>query len=169
MKALICDCNPAGFRMVADSAIGRNGQPWFVPDFGSAWRWKVMVAVRIGRLGKCIAPKFARRYFDSMTLLFVPECDAPEASVLLGCMDGAAVCGSWVDITESVRVDSAESVGFHEFGFEALAALVSRCVTLKTGDLLAVDLPDVVWRDALAGCRVNSLLNGTPVLSFNIK
>lgn len=169
MKALLSEYNPAGFRLVADSAIGRNGQPWFVPDFGSGWRWKVMLAVRIGRLGKCIASKFARRYFDAMTLLFVPDCDAPEAPVLLGCMDGAIVCGEWSELADVVSVDGVGAADFGSFGFENFAALVSRCITLKTGDLLAIDLPEVIWHEAVANSRVAALLNGQRALAFNIK
>lgn len=169
MKALLADNNPAGFRMVADSAFGRNGQPWFMPEFGTGWRWRVMLAVRIGRLGKCIAPKFARRYFDAMTLMFVPVCDAPEAPVLLGCMDGAAVCGNWLEISDELTVGDGPAIDFGSLGFEDFAALASNYVTLKTGDVLAIDLPGAQWREAAVNTRVTASLCGRDVLSFNIK
>lgn len=53
--------------------MARNRQPWFVPDFGDNWQWSVALAVRISRLGKCIQPKFASRYYDARTLLSMSQ------------------------------------------------------------------------------------------------
>lgn len=156
--------------MVADSAFGRNGQPWFVPDFGQAWHWKVMLAFRVSRLGKCISAKFAGRYVDAVAPLFVPDCDAPEASVLLGCMDGGAVAGSWKELPlgevinvngHNVALDWTEVCDF--------VALTSRHVTLKTGDILAVDIPGSEPVTARINDRVEVCINGEKLLGFNIK
>ena len=57
--------------------MARNRQPWFVPDFGDNWQWSVALAVRISRLGKCIQPKFASRYYDARTLLWLPSYFKP--------------------------------------------------------------------------------------------
>lgn len=168
MKALIESPNPAGFRMIADSAFGRNGQPWFVPDFGTEWRWRPMLAFRVSRLGKCVAPKFASRYYDAMTLMFVPECESPEADVLLGCMDGGAVAGNWIPLTETVDVDGVGRP-VSDFAIDAFLAHVSRHTTLKTGDILAMEIPETASEPVILNRRVEMKLNGQTVLGFNIK
>ncbi len=155
--------------MVADSALGRNGQPWFIPDFGSDWRWTAMLALRVGRLGKCISPKFASRYVDAMTLIFVPVCDAPGADVLLGCMDGGAVPGAWQPIQDPVVCGDLPPVSLTALGADDFIALVSRYVTLKTGDILALPLLGIEERPAMINSRVDMALSGLPALSFNIK
>ena len=54
--------------IIPDSAIIRDGKPFFVPNFSSRWKYEAMVAFRSMRLGKNIAPKFAHRYYDAFTL-----------------------------------------------------------------------------------------------------
>ena len=169
MKALIQNDSPAGFRVVADSAIGRDGQPWFVPDFGSEWTWTPMAAFRIGRLGKCISPKFASRYIDGISLMFVPECNAPEASVLLGCMDGAIVPGQWLTPFDRIEPEGHTAVTPEELGVNDFIAKVSRHTTLKTGDIIALKLPDAAVYQAIRNTKVSLTLNNRPVLAFNIK
>lgn len=157
--------------MVADSALGRDGQPWFVPDFGSQWRWKVMLAVRVSRLGKSISEKFAMRYVDAMTLLFVPECDDDAAPVLLGCMDGGAVPGQWQPLPDGndiVTVNDA-TISLSTLKLNQFVALTSRHTTLKTGDILALEIPGAENHAALQNSKVNLTLNGKPALTFNIK
>lgn len=168
MKALIEAQNPAGFRMIADSAFGRNGQPWFVPDFGTDWQWRPMLAFRVSRLGKCVARKFASRYYDAMTLMFVPMCESPEADVLLGCMDGGAVAGSWIPLAEAIDIDGLNHL-FSEFAIDDFLARASRHTTLKTGDILALEIPGISPEPATLNRRVEMKLNGETVLGFNIK
>lgn len=168
MKALIETDNPAGFRMIADSAFGRNGQPWFVPDFGTEWQWRPMLAFRVSRLGKCVAPKFASRYYDAMTLMFVPRCEAPEADVLLGCMDGGAIVGNWIELTDTIDIDGL-GLSLSNFAIDDFLARVSRHTTLKTGDILALEIPEAAPETASLNRRVEMKLNEKTVLGFNIK
>lgn len=168
MKALIEAENPAGFRMIADSAFGRNGQPWFVPDFGSQWRWRLMLAFRVSRLGKCVAPRFAGRYYDALTLMYVPWCDAPEADVLLGCMDGGAVAGNWIALPDTIEING-ESMSLSDFDIDHFLAKVSQYTTLKTGDILALEIKGSEYQPIEINNRVEASINGETVLGFNIK
>ena len=57
--------------MKPDSAILKDGKPFFVPDFSAEVHYETEVVVRICRLGKNIAPRFAHRYYDAVTVGFV--------------------------------------------------------------------------------------------------
>ena len=48
--------------LMADSSILYTGRPFFVPDYAQHFVATPTIVVRTGRLGKCIAPKFAYRY-----------------------------------------------------------------------------------------------------------
>lgn len=50
-----------------DSSILRSGNPMFIPDFDTEFRAFPSLCLRIGRLGKSIASRFAGRYFDGWT------------------------------------------------------------------------------------------------------
>ena len=50
-----------------DSAILKDGKPFFIPDFSNEVHYETEVVVRICRLGKNIAPRFAHRYYDAVT------------------------------------------------------------------------------------------------------
>ncbi|MFT3739709.1 MAG: fumarylacetoacetate hydrolase family protein [Breznakibacter sp.] len=51
-----------------DSALLRNNQPFFIPDFANEFHHEVEILVRINRLGKNIATEFAHRYYDEIGL-----------------------------------------------------------------------------------------------------
>lgn len=142
-------------RVIPDSAIGRTSQPWFVPDFGHNWTAHYALAARIGRLGKGISPKYAERYIDGVTLLWVPE--SKNGGVLADFMDGAVVCGLWIPPLPE-----------HIDAFGGLLHRVSEFATLKTGDVIANIIsgqPQAVVRDT----HISKCLNGKEVLSFNVK
>lgn len=49
----------------ADSALLNQHKPFFLPDHSTDIRYTPSKVVRISRLGKHIAPKFADRYYDA--------------------------------------------------------------------------------------------------------
>ena len=56
--------------LMADSSVLYTGRPFFIPDFARRFVAAPTIVVRTGRLGKCIAPKFAHRYWDAVTAGF---------------------------------------------------------------------------------------------------
>lgn len=144
---------PSALRVIADSALGRNRQPWFLPDFGENWRWKRALAFRISKLGKNIAPKFANRYIDACTLLWVAEADGCDA---LDYMDGAVVCGNWLEL-ENLPAEATD-----------LLCEISRAATVKNGDIIALLLPDSP-EPIFINDHISLSLDSNEVLSFNIK
>lgn len=151
MKLLLETDN--SLRVIADSAIGRNNQPWFLPDCGTNWRWRLAQAFRIAKLGKNVAPKFAPRYFDATTLLWVPEADNCDC---LDFMDGAVVCGNWLPISTP-----SEHAG-------KLLSRVSDFSTMKTGDIIAYFLP-YSPEPIEINQHISQSIDNIEVLNFNIK
>ena len=157
MKTLIFQ--PGGnVRVLADSAVGRNRQPWFLPEFGSDWKWHTASALRISRLGKGIRPEFADRYAADRSLAWIPEADANPAAEF---MDGAVIIGDWMPIGPA---------GLTGRERDAIAT-AARFATLKQGDVIILEEDNA---DICIPIRINDRIHiesadGHVVLEFNIK
>ncbi len=55
--------------LMVDSSVVLPGRPLFLPPVAEQYDIELLPAVKISRLGKNIAPKFARRYYDTFSLL----------------------------------------------------------------------------------------------------
>lgn len=101
-------------QLIADSAIGRNNHPVFLPDFitadPGAWVVEVMPAVQIGRLGKFIRQKFAARHISAILLAgWVRPATADSATPITLLFDGALTRGVEMPLNEIFPADSADS------------------------------------------------------------
>lgn len=86
-----------------DSCMLISHRPLYIPDFEEDFYALPMLALKIGRLGKCVAPKFALRYVSDFTAGFavIPKSAVEDydkengisAGVL--CFDNAVVAGNW--------------------------------------------------------------------------
>lgn len=81
------------------------------------------------------------------------------------------MCGEWIAPTPQLRIGGSGiefEINLEQLRLNELISHVSQYMTLKTGDVVAMELPI----DATA-CQidknVNLTLNSTEVLSFNIK
>lgn len=135
------DDSLSGFRLIADSAITPPGRPVFMPDFASACRGEVYLAVKVSRLGKNIAAKFAGRYFESFALAFrlIPLTDVAGAEMMI---DNALTFSEWISVGDFPDSVSLEVFG-HPIRINDLSDILSQAVvdvsrysTLKTGDIL---------------------------------
>lgn len=172
MKAIYVDADGRPCAMSPDSAVVPNRRPWFVPDFGGEWVARFLLAVRIGRLGKGIAPEFAYRYVDGVTVAVHPlstESDVSDAISLF--MDGALILGDWMEMQSlpilagdaRIRIDA-------EFGVVADAvSRTSRHITLKTGDVILIPV-DCATQSLMLNSKLTAFAaDGTQVLSINVK
>lgn len=138
-----------------DSALVLSPRPLFIPDYVPTFRLAFCPVIRISRLGKCIAGKFAKRYYNSIAPLirFYPESGIFPATDLLAAGDSLAYVGSFAELSLD---DTGETEQFSfEFSGNAFSApftkeyptdildfdraieTVSRFMTLKNGDLIA--------------------------------
>lgn len=171
-----------------DSALLRNGKPFFIPDFADEFIAEAALVVRIDRMGKSVPERFAHRYIGAITVGvdFTAQGLHTQATPLglaweQKCFDGSAIIGDWVTMDELENVDD---IVFHldvdgiqmqrgcmkdmRWSIPKLVSYVSRYNTLKTGDVLFTGTPS----RAGAVCRnqhIEGWLDEKKVLSFNVK
>lgn len=174
----------------ADSALLKNGKPFFIPDFMGRIDYEAELVVRICRLGKGIPERFAHRYYDAVTVgvdftareVQKKAKDLGRPWTIAKGFDGSAVIGDWVDLVDSEkqRLD-VQNLHFYldvngktvQAGFsgdmlykvDELIAYVSRFFTLKTGDLLYTGTPVGVGPVAIDD-HIEGYLEERKVLDF---
>lgn len=134
MKILLADSyavSTADVRLVADSAWRPDRRPFFVPEGAGAVLLQVRPALRVSRLGKNIAERFASRYYDAAALCAL--CDGGAPFLL---RDDSVVLGPWQPLEALVSMVPGVA------GADALISRLSAGVTLKTGDVII--LPDIL-------------------------
>ena len=141
-----------GSYLMADSSVLYTGRPLFIHDFASGFMAAPSIVVRMGRLGKCIAPKFAHRYWDAFTAGFTVRAVESDDERLVGldrAFDGAAIVGDWIAADQCddvlhvpVKVEMNDEVvaqrclaDMNQPLEELIAATSIRC-SIKMGDLL---------------------------------
>ncbi len=148
--------------MKPDSALLKDGKPFFIPDFSEDIYGEAELVVRICRLGKNISPRFAHRYYDALTVgidftardVLRKLQDAGKPWEIAKGFDGAAVVGDFVPVDafpdmqkvnfglqidgEWVQQGCASGMLFK---VDELIAWISRFYTLKMGDLLFTGAP----------------------------
>ena len=170
--------------LMADSSILYTGRPFFLPDFAHHFVAVPTIVVRTGRLGKCIAPKFAHRYWDALTAGFTVQAvngDDDRLTVLDRAFDGSIIVGEWVDAASMPSALDAEvrlmvngdvaarcSLGDMRHQLADLLAAVSTRCSIKMGDLLITG--DAGDGHVLApGDRLTASVDGNPVLDVKVK
>lgn len=162
--------------IIPDSAIILPGRPLFVPDFTDSWRAEILPAVRISRLGKGMAERFAPRYYDAVTLL-MRLCPPPEfEGGLASAFDGAIMLGSWipagdVDLGAPLVIRAGEeewAVAPADLGLDSAIAAIGQLMTLRNGDIIGpAALPLAV--NPAPGVIVEAALNGRAALRASLK
>lgn len=172
--------------MKPDSAILKDGKPFFVPDFSHEVHYETEVVVRICRLGKNIAPRFAHRYYDAVTVgidftardLQRKFREAGNPWELCKGFDNSAAIGTFIaggdlqnldfhldiDGCEVQRGNTADML----FKIDDIIAYVSRFMTLKIGDLLFTGTPAGVGPVSV-GQHLQGYLGGEKLLDFHIR
>ena len=170
--------------LMADSSILFTGRPFFVPDYARRFVARPTIVVRTGRLGKCIAPKFAHRYWDAFTAGFTVQAlegDDDRMGALDRAFDGAAIVGDWVpvgDVADAVHEqvhlmvngDVVSHCSLAEMRYpldELLAAVSTRC-SIKMGDFLFTGDAGKP-HDLSAGDRLTASIAGREVLDVKVR
>lgn len=170
--------------LMADSSILYTGRPFFVPDFAQRFVATPTIVVRTGRLGKCIAPKFAHRYWDAFTAGFSVKAEQGDNGMLEAldrAFDGAAIVGDWVDaaavedparavveVTVNGETVSRCCLADMQHSLDELLAGVSTRCSIKMGDLLFTG--DAGKSHVLTpGDRLAATVAGQPVLDVKVR
>ena len=172
-----------------DSALLKDGKPFFIPDFSKQVDYETELVVRICRLGKNIAPRFAHRYYDAVTVgidftardlqrKFRAEGKPWELSKGF---DNSAAIGDFVPVE---RFKDVQNLDFHLdidgntvqkgntrdmiFKIDEIIAYVSQFYTLKIGDLLYTGTPVGVGPVSI-GNHLEGYLEGEKLLDFYVR
>lgn len=150
---------PMAAALMADSAVRPHRKPLFLP--AGEWVCEIRPAVRIDRLGKAIAAKFASRYYNCVAAVNIlrPAPGNDVASFEADMMDDAAVVGEWVTV-DGFRTVFDIDRQYVDRVIEALSANT----TLKNGDIIV--LPQIIQSFAPA---IDSHIKIDNLLDFNIK
>ncbi len=175
--------------MKPDSALLKNNKPFFLPGFSENIHYEVEVVVKISKLGKSIASKFAPRYFDELTLgIDITARDLQSSQSAAGypweiskCFDGAAPLGSFVPVSSvgdvgdldfrleiNGKIVQQSNTSDMIFNINEIIEYVSRFFTLKTGDLIFTGTPSGVGQ-LNKNDHLVAFLGDKPLLDFMIK
>uniref|UniRef100_UPI0032168E64 fumarylacetoacetate hydrolase family protein n=1 Tax=uncultured Draconibacterium sp. TaxID=1573823 RepID=UPI0032168E64 len=178
------------FFMKPDTALLRNNDPFYIPDWTNEVHHEIELVIKINRIGKNIEKRFAHRYFDEVGLGI--DFTARDVQAQLKAkglpwekakaFDKAAALSNTF-LSKSVLADQ-EAINFHLdingktvqesnsglmiFGFEELIANISKYVTLKIGDLIYTGTPANVGPVKI-GDHLEGYLEDKKLLDFEIK
>jgi len=153
------------FFMKPETAIVKNGDPFFYPSFSKEVHHEVEIIIKINRNGKNIEKQFAHKYYDELAI----GIDFTARDLQAQCkakglpwekakgFDGSAPMGNFVPLSHfknindlNFRLDiNGKTVqkGTTKdllFSFDTIIEYVSKFVTLKQGDLIYTGTPEGV-------------------------
>ena len=172
-----------------DSALLKDGKPFFIPDFSKRVDYEIELVVRICRLGKKIAPRFAHRYYDALTVGIDFTARDLQGDYraeglpwdLSKGFDNSAAIGTFVPVDRfadvqqlqfSLNIDGKQvqhgNTADMLFRIDDIIAYVSRFMTLKIGDLLFTGTPVGVG-PVSEGQHLQGFLEQEKLLDFYIR
>ena len=173
-----------------DSALLLGNKPFFMPNFSNEIHYETELVVRINRLGKNIAPRFASRYYSEVALgIDFTARDLQRSLKVAGqpweiskAFDNSAAVSEFIPLS-SLSV-SIQELSFYLqlndkivqqgntkdmiFSVDAIIAYVSQFFTLKIGDLIFTGTPAGVGQIA-KNDHLQGYLQGNQLLNFYIK
>ena len=167
----------------ADSAVLRPGEPVFVPEPVEDWCSFVALAIRISRLGMNIKPSFARQSYHELGAVHVLLPRRPGPIPPLFC-DRAIAPGKWLDLDMVVSgsldvciTDDSDAkltmlsmpLEIDCLGIDRAVNMVSRYMTLKTGDMIIFGDSAVEVGTPRLDTRLTASISSQPSLDIRFK
>ncbi|MEA3317319.1 MAG: fumarylacetoacetate hydrolase family protein [Bacteroidota bacterium] len=180
--------NPIFF-FKSDTSISKNDQDFYYPDFSNEIHYELELVVKINRLGKNIAAKFANRYYNEIAL----GIDFTARDLQRECkknglpweisksFDGAAPISKFYKISEFGDINN---LNFHLkqnnnivqkantadmiFSINELISYLSKFNTLKIGDIIFTGTPEGVGPVKIND-NLTAFLEDKKLIDINIK
>jgi len=177
------------FFLMPETALIRKNQAFFYPDFSKDIHYEVELVIKINKLGKNIAEKFAHRYYDEVGVgIDFTARDVQTELKKKGlpwekakAFDGAAPLGTFLNKSEFTSTNNikfsleknGETVQLGNskdmiFSFDAIIAYVSKYFTLKIGDLIYTGTPAGVG-PVVIGDKLKAKIGDKELLEVQIK
>ncbi len=175
--------------MKPDSALLKDGKPFFIPDFSNEVHYETEIVVHICRLGKNIAQRFAHRYYDTITVgIDFTARDLQRKFRAEGLpwelckgFDNSAALGRFLPAEQFPDI---QNLHFHLtidgqtvqqgctcdmlFSVDEIIAYVSQFMTLKIGDLIYTGTPVGVGAVSI-NQHLEGYLEDRKVLDFYVR
>ena len=180
MKLICLPCQSPHFYLKPDTALLRNGRVFYLPDFCQRISGSLALVIKINRLGRHIAPRFAHRYYHETALGFcLYAADILEQNQRDGTSWAPACaldCSAPLsDIFAPVNESNPEQEVFAweqwkgslNTSIDQSIAHVSRYIFLRMGDLIWIEL-----HPPLPLCppsQIHASRNGALQLHFSLK
>jgi 2-keto-4-pentenoate hydratase/2-oxohepta-3-ene-1,7-dioic acid hydratase in catechol pathway len=153
--------------MKPDSAILPDKNPFYIPEFSDNIHHEVEILVKINRLGKHIAPKFAYKYYDEIGLgIDFTARDLQDKLKDKGlpwekakAFDGSAVIGNFLlknqindlnnlnfSLKKNGEVVQVGNTAQMLWKIDELISYISQFFTLKIGDIIFTGTPSGVGK-----------------------
>jgi 2-keto-4-pentenoate hydratase/2-oxohepta-3-ene-1,7-dioic acid hydratase in catechol pathway len=181
--------NPVFF-LKPETALLRNNQPFFYPDFTKNLHYETELVLRIGRVGRSIPERFATRYISEIGLGIdftardiQDECKKKGLpwEIAKGFDYSAPISPEFIPVKDfrniydinfrlelnGVTVQKGNSCDLI-FSFSRIISYVSQFITLKIGDLIFTGTPDGVGR-VETNYNLKAYIEDKLMLDFDIK
>ncbi len=177
------------FFLKPDTALLIRNRPFYIPDFSKHIDYEAEVVVKISRVGKNIAEKFAHRYYEELTvgIDFTArdlQSDArSKGNPWAACkgFDQSAAVGTFVNKNELPPINNLHfsllkngeqmqhaSTSEMINGIDKIISYISRYMTLHIGDLIFTGTPQGVGKVEI-GDKLEVFLEERRLLYCNVK
>lgn len=178
------------FFLMPDSALLRNNQPFFYPDFSKDIHYEVEIVVKLNRLGKNVAAKFAHRYYSEIGIgIDFTARDLQKKCKEKGLpweisksFDGAAPISNFISLNKlggdmnninfrlelNGEIVQQGNTGEMIFKVDELIEHITQFMTIKIGDFLFTGTPSGVGPVKI-GDRLRAYIEDQKMLDFVVK
>lgn len=176
--------------MKAPTALLKDGAPLYYPDFTKDLHYEGELVVKICKNGKKIAPKFAHKYYEEVSLGFDFTARDLQSKLkakglpweLAKAFDGAAALGSFVHKDAAINADGhfhftiekngatvqRGNTGMMLFSIDTIISFLSQYFSLQKGDLIYTGTPAGVG-PVEQGDTLSGLLAGQKLIETTVK
>ncbi len=179
--------DPVLFQKPDTALLHNDKNEFYIPDFSSDIHYEAEVVVKINKMGKNIAERFAHRYYDEITIgLDFTARDLQSKLKAKGlpweiskAFDNSAAVGTFIN-KENVDLSACNfSLQINDqtvqqgntsdmiHSIDQIIAYASRYFTLKTGDLIFTGTPAGVGKISI-GDKLNGWIEDSMLLNVYI-
>jgi acylpyruvate hydrolase len=172
-----------------DTAILRNNEPFYYPEYSNDIHHEVELILRISREGKNIEKKFAHKYYDAIGLgIDFTARDLQSKAKAKGLpwtlakgFNGSAPVSEFIPLAQfpdlkninfklEVNGETKQQGNSKMMmnDFDDIISYISRFITLKTGDIIFTGTPEGVGPVKI-GDRLEGYVEDRKLLDFEIK
>ena len=177
------------FSMRPETALLRNNQNFFFPEFTKKIVCGISVFLRISRIGRCIYKKFANRYYEEigmgMCFTAIDLLQKLQAennpSDIARCFDFSLPISAETISTNEInckninlellvnnKITQSYSTVQLPFNADEIISYISQFVSFKIGDIVLISLPNTTTEIKI-GDNLQAFLNGKKMLDFAVE